>query len=137
MHDHILIPVAFDEDSDSLLRRAIEVARRLAAEGGRITLLHVMEQLPAYAVNYLPADYLAQSRVAVQAALEALAAGLPGGVAEVVDGHSARTILDWAQIHGVGLIVMPSHRPGMQDLLIGSTAARVVRHARCAVHVLR
>jgi nucleotide-binding universal stress UspA family protein len=33
--------------------------------------------------------------------------------------------------------VIASHRPGMADLLIGSTAAQVVRHAPCAVHVLR
>jgi len=25
----------------------------------------------------------------------------------------------------------------MQDLLLGSTAAQVVRHAKCAVHVVR
>ena len=34
-------------------------------------------------------------------------------------------------------IVIGSHKPGLIDYLLGSTAARVVRHAPCAVHVLR
>ena len=34
-------------------------------------------------------------------------------------------------------VVIASHRPGLQDYLLGSTAARVVRHAACSVHVLR
>ena len=55
----------------------------------------------------------------------------------VVDGHSARTILDYAEEHGVDCIVMASHRPDITDYFLGSTAARVVRHAACAVHVLR
>ncbi len=56
---------------------------------------------------------------------------------EVIDGHSARSILDYAAGHHVDCIVMASHRPDFSDYLLGSTAARVVRHARCAVHVMR
>jgi nucleotide-binding universal stress UspA family protein len=35
------------------------------------------------------------------------------------------------------LIVVGSHRPAMKDYLLGSNAARVVRHARCSVLVAR
>ena len=66
-----------------------------------------------------------------------LAAGVPGAGAVLVDGHSGRTILDYAEAKSSDLIVIASHRPGMADMLIGSTAAQVVRHATCAVHVLR
>ena len=34
-------------------------------------------------------------------------------------------------------IVIASHRPDLSDYLLGSTAARVVRHAQCTVLVLR
>lgn len=60
---------------------------------------------------------------------------MPSGV--VVEGHSGRTILDYAEETGSDLIVIASHRPGMGDMLMGSTATQVVRHAKCAVHVLR
>lgn len=137
MYDRILVPVAFEEDGNQKAKAALQVAARLAGEGARITLLHVMEKVPGYAINYLPADFTAQTRLAVKAELEALAAAVPGAEGLVVDGHSGRTILDWAEAHEVDLIVIASHRPGMQDLLLGSTATQVVRHARCAVHVLR
>ena len=55
----------------------------------------------------------------------------------VVSGHAGRTILDFAGEQGIDCIVMNSHRPDLTDYFLGSTAARVVRHARCAVHVLR
>jgi nucleotide-binding universal stress UspA family protein len=35
------------------------------------------------------------------------------------------------------LIVMGSHRPNMEDYLLGPNAARVVRHANCSVLVVR
>jgi nucleotide-binding universal stress UspA family protein len=35
------------------------------------------------------------------------------------------------------LVVVGSHRPAMKDYLLGTNAARVVRHARCSVLVAR
>ena len=60
-----------------------------------------------------------------------------GVEALTISGHSGRTILDHASETEADLIVIASHRPGMQTLLLGSTATHVVRHATCAVHVLR
>jgi nucleotide-binding universal stress UspA family protein len=135
MYDNILVPISFDEDRDS--RGAIAVAKALVGEGGKITLLHVMEQIPGYAISYMPTDYITESRKAIHAELQAMTAGMQNGQAVLVEGHSGRTIVEWADKHGVDCIIIASHRPGMQDLLLGSTATTVVRHARCAVHVIR
>ena len=135
MYKNILVPIAFD--SDAKAEAAMAVARILAAEDANITLLHVMEHIPGYAISYMPPDYLAQSQAAIQSELDAMAAKLGHATGLVVEGHSGRTILDWAEENGVDLIVIASHRPGMGDLLMGSTATQVVRHAKCAVHVLR
>lgn len=135
MYDNILVPISFDDDRDA--NGAIAVARALAKDGAKITLLHVMEQIPGYAISYMPNDYITESRRAIQTELTAMAGNLPGGEAVLVEGHSGRTIVDWADKHGVDCIIIASHRPGMQDLLLGSTATTVVRHARCAVHVIR
>ena len=109
----------------------------LADKGGKVTLIHVMEQIPGYAISYMPQDYLRDARAAVEEELAQMAGGLENGQGLVVVGHSGRTILDWAEENGVDLIVIASHRPGMQNLLLGSTATQVVRHAHCAVHVIR
>ena len=135
MYRNILVPVSFDEDRNA--RAAMEVAGKLADADAQITLLHVMEQVPGYAINYMPGDYLAQSRAAVEEALAQQAAGLKGAEAVVIDGHSGRSILDYAARIKADCIVIASHRPGMQDYLLGGTAAQVVRHAPCAVHVIR
>ncbi|MAU51920.1 MAG: universal stress protein [Roseovarius sp.] len=135
MYAHVLVPVSFDTERDSA--SALKVARLLAGEGGHISLLHVIEQVPGYAISYLPAGYQAEARKAIEAELAKIAATLPDASAHVMEGHSGRTILDWAESHKPDCIVIASHRPGMQDLLLGSTAAKVVRHAQCAVHVIR
>lgn len=136
MYNHILVPVSFDDDRN--VEASVKVASKLLDDNGKITMLHVMDQLPAYAINYIPEGFHEKARDAIVQSLEDLAGG-QGAHLEgvVVEGHSGRTIVDWADEHDVDLIVIASHRPGMQDYLLGSTAARVVRHARCAVHVVR
>lgn len=135
MYSNILIPIAFDEDRDE--KGAIEVAQLLCAEGGTMTLLHVIETPPNYALAYLPPEYLKERRGAIESEMNLMASRIAGATGAVINGHAGRTITDWSQDHGVDCIVIASHRPGMQDLLLGSTAHYVVRHASCAVHVLR
>ncbi|MEB8385919.1 universal stress protein [Rhodobacteraceae bacterium KMM 6894] len=135
MYKHVLVPISFGEDRNS--DGAIDVARLLADEGGRITLLHVVESVASYAVNYLPADYAEKRRLEIEVALGQMVADIPNGEGAVATGHASRAILDWSDKHDVDCVVIASHRPGMQDLLLGSTAAKVVRHSKCAVHVLR
>ena len=135
MYKNILVPIALDNE-DARATKAIDVAKKLGDDGARITLLHVIESVPSYAISYIASDVLAETRKGIEAEMERLAADT-GAEAKVIDGHSGRTILDYAEEHGPDLIVIASHRPGMQTLLLGSTATHVVRHAQCAVHVLR
>jgi len=52
-------------------------------------------------------------------------------------GHASNTILAVAKERGADLIIIASHRPGLQDYFLGSTASKVVRHANCSVLVVR
>ncbi len=130
-----MIPVSLDEDRD--VQQAIAVAQKLASPGGRITIFHVTESLPTYVADYIPPD-VAQDRInSAKEKVADLASGVDNASAVVVDGSSGRTITDWARDKGADLIVIASHRPKMSDIFLGSTAAWVVRHADCAVHVIR
>ena len=135
MYNNILVPISFDAERD--VSGPLKLAEILATADAQVTLLHVVEHIPSYAISYMPAEYLSEARKAIQAELDSLAAKLPNAKGLVVEGHSGRTILDWSVQHKPDLIIMASHRPGMQDLLLGSTANHVVRHAACAVHVVR
>ena len=46
-------------------------------------------------------------------------------------------ILGAAEEAQADLVIVGSHRPAMKDYLLGTNAARVVRHARCSVLVAR
>jgi len=135
VYQNILIPIVFDTEHDKT--NSIKLGGLLAATDAQVTFLHVIEKIPAYATSYIPEDLQKELQVALQKSINDVAAQLPGATGQLVEGHSGRTIVDYAQEHGVDLIVIDSHRPSLQDLFLGSTAAHVVRHAACAVHVLR
>jgi nucleotide-binding universal stress UspA family protein len=135
MYKNILVPIALEHERDT--GAAMDIAHRLLADGGKITALHVMETVPGYAAQYLPAGHLDSRHDEMLAALKAEIGGVKDVKAAVVSGHSGRSIVEYAEDHDIDCIVIASHRPGLQDYLLGSTAARVVRHAGCAVHVLR
>lgn len=135
MYSNLLVPIAYDEDHDG--SRAVAVAQALAAPGAKITLLHVMDEIPGYAISYLPQGYRAELETAIRAAMEARVADLENASHTIVEGRPGPAITDYAADHGIDCIVISSHRPGLQDYFLGSTAARVVRHAGCSVHVLR
>jgi len=135
MYANLLVPVSLEEERTG--RRALDIARTLASDGAEITVLHALEPVPFYAEPLVSDDQRARAKANVASALDRLAAQAPGASVEVVPGHAARTILDRAHHLFTDCILIGPHRPGMQHLLLGSTAGRVVRHARCAVHVVR
>lgn len=135
MYSNILVPVVFDEHHTP--DDAFALAKQLAAPDAKITLLHVLEDLPTYAASYVAADFLATRREDVKVRIKEWADGIEGASTAVVHGHSARTILDWSASNNVDCIIVSSHKPGIQDYFLGGTAARVVRYAKCAVHVIR
>lgn len=135
MYSNILVPIALDNE-DNRISDVIEVAKSLAAQDAKITLLHVLEMMPSYAISYIPDDIMTETRKGIDKEMSRLAQET-GATSVVIEGHSGRSILDYAADKGNDLIVIASHRPGMQSLLLGSTATHVVRHAKCAVHVLR
>ncbi|MFD1341108.1 universal stress protein [Litorisediminicola beolgyonensis] len=135
MSKTILLPVA--PDHSEALAPALEVARKLADPGASITVIAVIEAVPIYVAAELPEAIFAETRENVEKELKGLLADAPDVKLDVVTGHAPNTILDRIKEDGVDLVVLRSHKPGLQDWVIGSTAGRVVRHAPCSVHVIR
>jgi universal stress protein F len=136
MYRSILVPV--DLSHGEVVHRIVNVAKLLAAGRGRITLLNVTEPVPAYVAAQIPKDILDQNRTSAEARLAELAAK-EGVESHVVtrQGSPATEILEEAEAIGADAIILGSHRPDYTDYLLGSTAARVVRHARCTVIIER
>lgn len=135
MYKNILVPVTFDDNCD--VDTAIAAAKQLGGDDSKVTFLHVVEILPTYVEPYVPAAVFENNRDAAHASLNELAAQYPGSATALVDGSAGRSITGWAEENSADCIIISSHTPGLSDIFLGSTAAWVVRHAGCCVHVLR
>ena len=135
MYKNILIPVLFDDDHDT--KSSLAAAQALADDGGSITLVHVLEEIPSYVAAEIPVDTLTTTRNKAGALLQEAAKAVPGAQTKLLTGHAGRAILDHANATKADCIVLASHKPGIEDFFLGSTASRVVRHAKCCVHVIR
>jgi nucleotide-binding universal stress UspA family protein len=140
MYRKIIVPIAMDqlEHGESVLG----IAEKLIDEGGEIILLNVVEDLNAYAQGYMivdfPLEMIEESRRHAVKTLEALKTkhGIHGRI-EIRTGGAAGTINALAKEENADLVIIASHRPGLIDYFIGSTASRVVSHCPCAVLVDR
>ncbi|MCP4876720.1 MAG: universal stress protein [Gammaproteobacteria bacterium] len=136
MYKTILVPIDMAHVAEGKVN--IDLAAKHATGGSKVILLNVVEDIPNWAAVELPANLLEKSIEAAQTELKAIA-NASGMKMDVVvrTGHSYNTILDVAKEKNADLIIIASHRPGLQDYFLGSTAAKVVRHARCSVLVVR
>jgi len=137
----ILVATDFAESAERALACAVQLARRHGAE---LVLVHVYMDLPAYpeiTAGQVEAIYEEQ-RAWIEAALErrARAARGEGLLARAVlrTGPAASTIAETAKDEGADLLVVGTHgRSGLDRLILGSVAERVVRLASCPVLVVK
>ena len=134
MYKKVLVPMALDH---GLSANTLEIAQSLTGGDGEIIALHVYEAPQGSIQTYVSEEVRKEAMAHAKAELASKTADLDGVKAHMVVGHTYRSIIDYAAEHKVDCIVMGSHKPGFSDYLLGSTAARVVRHAPCAVHVYR
>lgn len=139
-YQHILagLDLAAD-DSRQLAERAQALAQAL---GARLSLIHVIEPLAFAYAGDIPVD-LGRTQQAMQEHAEtrlaelAAAIGQPPGVAKVVVGLTADELRHAAAELGADLIVVGSHGRHGLALLLGNTAAHVLRGAECDVLAMR
>ena len=131
---NILVPV--DLSHPEVGRTILEIAREIGGPEARVTALYVFADIPGFVAAEMPENLITENFERARRELEALAKPFDAE-AVVHSGHAPTMILETAEERGADLIIVGSHRPGLEDYFIGSTAARVVRHARCAVLVHR
>ena len=136
MYKCIIIPVDLSGEGKS--EEMIEKAKSLADPDASFHLVHVLEAIPMYIEAQVPDSFYQQGLEEATAAVNAIArkSGL-NMQAQVRSGGASTEIMLAAEELGADLILIRSHKPGLQDYFLGSTAARVVRHAKCSVLVMR
>lgn len=135
MYNTIIVPTDFSDEESTI--RSLQKAEKLS-DNGRIILLHVLDSIPSYALVDIPTDMMPDLVPQTRDALKAIVfLSKVNAEIEVRNGSSYREIIESAKEHEADLIIVNSHRPGLQDYLLGSTAAKVVRHSPSAVLVER
>lgn len=140
MFEKVLVPVDLAEPEYG--RKAVRAAVGLAREvSGEVRLLSVRQVMPELMSEYMPEDFSAEAVKEITDSLVRMGAeaGADGVTisTKVRVGGVYHEVLAEAEEMGAGLIVVGSHRPSMATYLIGSNAARIVRHAACSVLVVR
>ena len=136
---HILGCVDFSEHSTRALDEVGEYAR---ANGSKVTLIHISDTQAFIPPQSILEQNSSTDEAACRAELAKLRdqhlADVEVELAVLSDHAPAKANCEYAEKHGVDLIVVGSHgRGGVERWLIGSVAERVVRHATTNVYVVR
>jgi|SRR5690625_3544937 len=141
MYEDVLL--AIDLTNSDAQKKAVQTALAFctAFNAG----LHVITVVPDFGMSivagYFPKNYERDALEQANKKLQAFVAQhVPEGIRVrhiVAHGTIYREILFYAEKTGCDLIVMASHRPELEDYLLGPNAARVVRHAKVSVMVVR
>ncbi len=141
MFKSILLPI--DLNDQSSWDKALSVAlAQCKTSGGK---LHLITVLPDFGVSlvgsFFPAGYETKAREATKQKLQSfMREHVPSeyaGHVLISDGTVYEEILKTIRAVDADLVVMAAHRPDLKDFLLGPNAARVVRHAKVSVMVVR
>lgn len=134
------VDVANGTDSN-VLREAAAIAKRWEAQ------LDVINVVPDFGVGvvagFFKADQHRQLRDEAERLLRAFVMDVLGKERAatvrhiVASGRPYEQVLRAAEASGAGLIVIGANAPDVADFLLGPNAARVVRHAKASVYVVR
>lgn len=136
---------AIDTSQPAMDKNVLETAARLAAADG--ARLDVITVVPDYGLS-LVGSFFDETHhdKAIKEATKRLNDFVGSVVGEEVNksvrhvvatGTAYEQILKTATKAGSDLIVIGAHKPDLSDFLLGPNAARVVRHSKCSVFVVR
>jgi len=140
---HILVPIDFSDYSKNALRYAVSMAEQYSAS---IHLIYVIEPMiyPAdlgFGQVVMPGveeELRMKSENELQGLLEREIGSHVHGDAIVRLGRPHQEILTEAEEKNIDLIILATHgHSGVEQILFGSTAMRVVRLAKCPVLIMR
>lgn len=136
MYKNIIVPIDVEDAEEG--KEMLGKVKDLAEKGVKLTTVYVVEDVPGLFTAELPDGLVTEvAHKARESLVDMLnAAGLTADV-EIRSGRPHHAIVSLADELGADLIMIASHTPGPRGYLLGSTAASVVRHAKCSVLVLR
>ncbi|MBV6633859.1 MAG: universal stress protein [Alphaproteobacteria bacterium] len=134
MYKKIIVALSLEHQ---IADRALTAAKALADDGAEIIAVHVTEPLQGSVRVFISDEDLGKVQAATADMLAERLQGHTGITSVILEGKAGQALSDYAAKVSADCIVVGSHKPGLSDHLLGSTASRIARHAPCSVHVLR
>jgi nucleotide-binding universal stress UspA family protein len=141
MFKNILVTIDLDEEEYSV--RILQAAKDAASgDGAKFNVITVVPNFGMSIVGaFFPEGHEEKMIQQAQKNLHAFTAKHAGGLEAVqhVIGHGNiyEEVLAWAAKLKADLIIVGAHRASAADYLLGPNSARIVRHAKCSVLVVR
>ena len=141
MYKNILLSIDLNDETSCRkpLLSAVELARTFGARLHVLTVVREVEAILEARASTIAYEVIVSD---LENRIDALirrahASDLKPNILVTHGASIYAEILGVAEEAEADLIVVGSHRPAMKDYLLGTNAARVVRHARCSVLVAR
>jgi len=142
----ILVPTDFSEEANNALDGAIQLAKM---GGGEILLLHVIESTENQSFNEM--GEISHSNPENKLFILQMMKVAKGKMSKIKSDHQDLTIIDMVKVghpfhnisetivdEKVDIVIMGSRgTSGMEEILVGSNAERVVRYAKCPVITIK
>lgn len=140
MYDRILVPTDGSDGIEPVIEHALELAavHNATVHGLYVLDTATMSRMPMDTSWEAVSGMLREEAEQALARIEELAGGNVTVETELVEGAPSREIVAHAETAGIDLIVMGTHgRGGLNRLLLGSVAERVIRSAPVPVLTYR
>jgi len=138
MFSKILVPIDLSNTDNSV--ELIEKASKLG-KIKKIILLHVLEKIPEQIKDDFPEVLESNDISDAEQELKLILSrvNVPNELTKIVvlEGNPCEQIIDTSNEYDVDLIILDSSRTGLEKYILGSTATKVVKHAKCSVLVKR
>ncbi len=136
----IVVPVDFLKSADKLIKYAAYMAQELSAN---IHFIHVVELYSGDAMLGAPHTheyrelFLSDAKLRMTNLVADYKDKIPGCTGDVLFGDPVDKIVEYAKDKSADLIIISTHGArGLEKILLGSVAERVLKNAHCPVLIM-
>jgi len=145
----VLIGIDYNPNSEGVVRKGYELAKKLGAE---VCLIHVLADVSYYGVNYpsfmgyegynemaVDLNVISELREVARDYVETAAKHLndPGVTTHMAEGPTSAAILNYAEEWKADMIVLGTHSHSvLEKVLMGTTASHILEKTKIPVYLI-
>ncbi len=130
----VVLAVDFTNTTDKVIEYGLGIVEKL---GAQVCFLHVVSDFEGYDMMLVHPSFTvlaADMKEKAENRLASLVEDHPGSCGAVEIGDAAEKIVEYSAKEGADMIIIGTHgAKGLERIILGSTAERVIKQASCPV----